>query len=105
MGRGVSQQGAAGVLAWEPAPGDSAPPATPLPPGDNGGTELDPPSGEVADPPVPAALLPTSSWNVTEDGHNICTGKGGYSQSLHRSEPISGKETIMRWLTKMTKEK
>lgn len=61
MGRGVSQQEAAGVLAWLPAPGDSPPPATPEPPGDSGGAELDPPSGDVAAPPAPAPLLPTSN--------------------------------------------
>lgn len=63
MGRGVSQQEAAGVLAWLPAPGDNAPPATAEPPGDSGGAELEPPSGEVAAPPVPAPLLPTSNCN------------------------------------------
>lgn len=61
IGLGVSQQDAAGVLAWLPAPGDRAPLATPDPPGDRGGAELDPPSGEVAAPPLPAPLLPTSN--------------------------------------------
>lgn len=67
MGRGVSQHDAAGVLAWLPAPGESAPPATADPPGDSGGAELDPPSGDVAAPPVPAPLLPTSNCNKHND--------------------------------------
>lgn len=75
MGRGVSQQEAAGVLAWLPAPGESAPPATAEPPGDSGGAELEPPSGEVAAPPVPAPLLPTSNCNNMTSYYTSTLGK------------------------------